>query len=103
MAFPLAPHIASELWERLGHHDPVDDTASRWRTQRRWRRRRSSSPSRWTAGRAGRLPWTGTRTRPRHGGGLRLEVVARLVAGRELARVVFVPGKILNVVTRARG
>ena len=32
--------------------------------------------------------------------GLGVEVVARLVAGRELARVVFVPGKILNLVTR---
>lgn len=35
--------------------------------------------------------------------GLRLENMASLMEGREIARVVFVPGKILNIVTRARG
>ena len=27
MVAPLAPHIAAELWERLGHDDPIDDVA----------------------------------------------------------------------------
>jgi len=32
--------------------------------------------------------------------GLRLEAVARVMEARQLDRVVFVPGKILNLVTR---
>ena len=32
--------------------------------------------------------------------GLRLDSVARIVEGREVIRVVFIPGKILNLVTR---
>jgi leucyl-tRNA synthetase len=35
--------------------------------------------------------------------GLQLESVTSLVESREIARVVFVPGKILNIVTKARG
>ena len=27
MTFPLAPHITSELWERLGHPGRIDDVA----------------------------------------------------------------------------
>jgi hypothetical protein len=33
--------------------------------------------------------------------GLQLDSVAKLIAGKEVARVVFVPGKILNIVAGA--
>ena len=101
MTFPLAPHITSELWERLGHRDPVDDTPFP-----------VADPAALAEAQVV-IPVTvdgrprGTITVDRNAdesevlaAGLGVEVVARLVAGRELARVVFVPGKILNLVTR---
>jgi leucyl-tRNA synthetase len=101
MTFPLAPHIAAELWERLGHHDRIDDVA-------------------FPAADPGALeealvviPVTvdgkarGTITIARAASeadataaGLRLDGVVKLMETRELDRVVFVPGKILNLVTR---
>jgi leucyl-tRNA synthetase len=101
MTFPLAPHITSELWERLGHRDPPDDTPFP-----------VADPAALSEAQVV-IPVTvdgkprGTITVDRNAdesevlaAGLGVEVVARLVAGRELARVVFVPGRILNLVTR---
>jgi leucyl-tRNA synthetase len=102
MTFPLAPHVTSELWERLGHHSRIDDVA-------------------FPVADPGALdeafvviPVTvdgrsrGTITIPREAGeadataeGLRLGSVAKAMEARELDRVFFVPGKILNLVTRA--
>ena len=51
MVAPLAPHVAAELWERLGHDDQVDDVAfpaARCRT--RWPGRAWCSRSRSTGG-----------------------------------------------------
>ncbi len=101
MVFPLAPHVASELWEKLGHDEPIDDV---------------SFP---TADRCALvqthivLPVT-VNGRPRGeitvdrqaseaevtAAGLALDAVAKLVEGKEIVRVVVVPGKIVNFVVR---
>jgi leucyl-tRNA synthetase len=104
MTFPLASHVASELWEKLGHHEQIDDVAFP-----------VADPDALVEGTV-TIPVTldgkarGTITIPREAGdadataaGLQLESVARLMEDREVARVVFVPGKILNIVTRTRG
>jgi leucyl-tRNA synthetase len=101
MTFPLAPHVASELWERLGHAGRIDDVAF---------------PVADPAALAEAfvvIPVTvdgkprGTITIAREAGeadataeGLRLDSVAKAMQARELDRVVFVPGKVLNLVTR---
>jgi leucyl-tRNA synthetase len=103
MTFPLASHVASELWERLGHHERIDDVAFP-----------AADPAAIVEGSA-TIPVTldgkprGTITIGREAAeadataaGLHLENVARLMEGREVARVVFIPGKILNIVTRPR-
>jgi leucyl-tRNA synthetase len=104
MTFPLAPHVTSELWERLGHYGRIDDVAFP-----------AADPSALDEAFV-IIPVTvdgrprGTITIPREAGeadataeGLRLDSVAKAMVTRELNRVVFVPGKILNLVTRAAG
>ena len=104
LTFPLASHVASELWEKLGHQEPLDDMAFP-----------VADPGALEEGTV-TIPVTldgkprGTITIDREAGepdvtaaGLRLEAVAKLMQGREAARVVFEPGKILNIVTRPHG
>jgi leucyl-tRNA synthetase len=101
MTFPLAPHVASELWERLGHHDRIDDVAFPVADPAALKEAFVVIPV--TVDGKPR----GTITIAREAGeadavdaGLRLESVAKLMEAREIDRVVFVPGKILNLVTR---
>ena len=101
MTFPLAPHVASELWQRLGHTGRIDDQAFPVADP-------SAIEEAFVV-----IPVTvdgkarGTITIDREAtqgdavdAGLRLGAVAKVMAARELDRVVFVPGKILNLVTR---
>jgi leucyl-tRNA synthetase len=101
MTFPLAPHATSELWERLGHHGGIDDVAFP-----------TADPSAIEEAFVV-IPVTvdgrprGTISVARDAGeadameaGLRLDSVVKAMKARELDRVVFVPGKILNLVTR---
>jgi leucyl-tRNA synthetase len=102
MLAPLAPHLAAELWERLGHDEPLDDVAFPVPDP--------EAPAAATV----MLPVTvdgrrrGEITVARDAGedevrraALALEPVARLAAQDRVARVVHVPGRIVNVVTRA--
>ena len=100
MTFPLAPHVASELWERLGHHG-IDDTPFPVADPAALDEAFVVIPVT-VDGKA-----RGTITIARDAAetdavdaGLRVAAVAGLMADREIARVVFVPGKILNLVTR---
>ena len=104
MTFPLAPHITSELWERLGHRGRIDDVAFPVADPAAL-----DEPSLVIPVTVDGKP-RGTITIPRDASeadataaGLRLDSVARLMEARELDRVIFVPGKILNLVTREAG
>jgi len=104
MTFPLASHVASEMWERLGHHDRIDDVTFPVADPEAIREDSITMPVTLD----GKLRGTITIARGASeddamAAGLQLENVASLVEGREIERVVFVPGKILNIVTRSRG
>jgi leucyl-tRNA synthetase len=101
MTFPLAPHVASELWQKLGHSGRIDDEAFPIAD-------RSAIEEAFVV-----IPVTvdgkarGTISIDREAtqgdavdAGLRLDAVAKVMEAKELDRVVFVPGKILNLVTR---
>jgi leucyl-tRNA synthetase len=104
MVFPLAPHVAAELWERLGHHELIDDMPFPAPSPGAFREESATIPV--TVD--GRPRETITIDRAAAEGeavaaGLRLATVAAALAGREVARVVYVPGTILNLVTRGSG
>ena len=103
MVAPLAPHVAAELWERLGHDDQVDDVAfplpdadalagssmvlpvtvdGRRRGEIRVGRAASDGEVRQAA--------------------LALGPVARLVDEDRVDKVIHVPGRIVNIVTLSR-
>jgi leucyl-tRNA synthetase len=101
MTFPLAPHITSELWERLGHRRRIDDVPFPVADPTVLEEAFVVVPVT-VDGKA-----RGTITIARDAAeadavdaGLRLDAVARIMADKEIGRVVFVPGKILNLVTR---
>ena len=101
MTFPLAPHIAAELWQRLGHRDRIDDVAFPVADPAALDEAFVVIPV--TVD--GRVRGTISIAREADeieavDAGFRLDAVARLMAVREIDRVVFVPGKILNLVTR---
>jgi leucyl-tRNA synthetase len=104
MTFPFAPHVASELWEKLGRQEPLDDIPFPVAARDALEEGAAVIPVTLDGKPRGKI------TVARDAGesdamaaGLRLESVAKLMEGREVARVVFVPGKILNIVTRTHG
>jgi leucyl-tRNA synthetase len=104
MTFPLAPHVASELWERLGHHDRIDDVAFPVANPEAIREDSVTIPVMLDGKPRGTITIARDAVEDdAKAAGLQLGNVASLVEGREIARVVFVAGKILNIVTKARG
>jgi leucyl-tRNA synthetase len=102
MVAPLAPHIAAELWERLGHDDPLDDVAFPRPDPDALVEATVVLPVTVDGRRRGEI------TVGRDAGedevrraALALGPVARLVDHDRVARVVHVPGRIVNVVTRS--
>ena len=94
---PYAPHVAEELWQRLGHERlweapwPVADPPCSRSTRSRW-------SSRWT----GRSATASRVARPRRGRARRVGACVRACAGYidggEPTRTVVVPGKLVNFV-----
>jgi leucyl-tRNA synthetase len=101
MLFPMAPHIAEELWEKLGHSDGV--YSQKWPRYRDdlARDEQVEIPVQVN----GRV-----RARITVDVGLREEQlkeraasdsrIAPLIAGKQIARVVVVPSKLVNIVVR---
>jgi leucyl-tRNA synthetase len=101
MTFPLAPHIASELWERLGHPGRIDDEAFPVADPNAIEESFVVIPVTVDGKARGTIRIDREATQADAvGAGLGLETVTRVMAGRAVDRVVFVPGKILNLVTR---
>jgi leucyl-tRNA synthetase len=101
MTFPLAPHVASELWERLGHHDRIDDVAFPAADPGALDEAFVVIPVTVDGKARGRITIAREASQAdAMDAGLWLDGVAKLMADRDLDRVVFVPGKILNLVTR---
>ena len=100
MVAPLAPHIAEELWARLGHPDTLtyeDFPAADPRVARRGHGRGPGAGQRQGAGadRGRRRAPTQPRTRRRRGPTPR---IAELLAGATVRKVKVVPGRIVNFV-----
>jgi leucyl-tRNA synthetase len=103
MTFPLAPHVASELWERLGHPGRIDDEAFPVADANAIDEAFVVIPVTVDGKPRGTISIDRAATQgDAVGAGLRLEAVTKVMEARELDRVVFVPGKILNLVTRGR-
>ena len=101
MTFPLAPHIAAELWERLGHPGRIDDEAFPVTDPSAIEEASVVIPVTVDGKPRGTISIDRAATQADAvDAGLRLDAVTRVMAARELDRVVFVPGKILNLVTR---
>jgi leucyl-tRNA synthetase len=101
MVAPLAPHIAAELWERLGHDGQLDDVAFPVADADALVGSTMVLPVTVDGRRRGEVrvdPAAGEEEVRR--AALALGPVARLVDQDRVARVIHVPGKIVNVVTR---
>lgn len=104
MTFPLAPHIAAEIWERLSRYDRIDDVTFPVADPEASREDSITIPVTLDGKRRGTITIARDAAEDdAMAAGLQLENVASLVEGREIARIVFVPGKILNIVTNPRG
>jgi leucyl-tRNA synthetase len=102
MVAPLAPHLAAELWERLGHDEPLDDVAFPVPDPRALVTATVVLPVTVDGRRRGEITVAGDAGDDEvRRAALALEPVARLAAEDRVARVVHVPGRIVNVVTRA--
>jgi leucyl-tRNA synthetase len=98
---PLAPHIAAELWERLGHDDPIDDVAFPLPDLDALARTSVVLPVTVDGRRRGEITVGRDASEEQaRQAALALGSVARLVSEGRVARVIYVPGKIVNVVTR---
>jgi leucyl-tRNA synthetase len=102
MVAPLAPHIAAELWERLGHDGPIDDVAFPVADPDALVRLALVLPVTVDGRRRGEIIVRRDASEEEvRQAALALGPVARLVGEDRLMRVIYVPGKIVNVVTRA--
>ena len=101
MTFPLAPHVASELWERLGHTGRIDDEAFPVADLNAIEEAYVVIPVTVDGKPRGTISIDrGATQADAVDAGLRLEAVTKAMGAKQLDRVVFVPGKILNLVTR---
>jgi leucyl-tRNA synthetase len=99
---PLAPHIAAELWERLGHDEPIDDVAFPRPDPDALVRLALVLPVTVDGRRRGDITVRRDASEDEvRQAALALGPVARLAGEDQVARVIYVPGKIVNVVTRA--
>jgi leucyl-tRNA synthetase len=100
MTFPLAPHVASELWERLGHHQHLDDMAFPVADPDALKEEIVTIPVTLDGKPRGTITIDRQASEAEAtAAGLQLGNVAKFMGGRKVARVVYVPGKILNIVT----
>jgi leucyl-tRNA synthetase len=102
MVAPLAPHMAAELWERLGRDDPIDDVAFPLPDADALVRAAMVLPVTVDGRRRGEITVSSDASEDEvRRAALALGPVARLVDEDRVARVIHVPGKIVNVVTKA--
>ena len=98
MVAPLAPHLAEELWKRLGHETSLAHGRSRWPTRSTWSRTRPSIRCRSTARSA---PRDGARRRRRRHAGSRgagRRKVQAFLNGAAPKKVIVVAGRLVNLV-----
>ncbi len=99
---PLAPHLAEELWQLLGHADTLayepwptfDEAACSRKTP-------SRCPCRSTASSAASVTGCRRRRRPTLEAAARADPkIAELLAGKTVVKVIVVPGRMVNFVVK---
>ena len=101
MVAPLAPHMASELWEKLGHDEAIDDAPFPTADPDALVQTHVVLPVTVNGKPRGEITVDRLASQAEvTEAGLALEAVAKLVEGKEIVRVVVVPGKIVNFVIR---
>ncbi|MGH3874324.1 MAG: leucine--tRNA ligase [Pseudonocardiaceae bacterium] len=101
MVFPLAPHLASELWERLGHDEAIDDVPFPTADPDALVQTHIILPVTVNGKPRGEITVDREASQAEvTDAGLALAAIAKLVEGKEIVRVVVVPGKIVNFVVR---
>lgn len=101
MVFPLAPHVASELWEKMGHDEAIDDIPFPTADSEALVQTHIVLPVTVNGKPRGEITVDRQASQAEvTDAGLALEAVAKLVEGKEIVRVVIVPGKIVNFVIR---
>jgi leucyl-tRNA synthetase len=101
MLMPLAPHIGSELWERLGHESPVDDEPFPEPDRAALESDTATLPVTVDGRAKGEV--TVARDAAEEevtAAALALDSVARTLGGAPVKKVVYVPNRILNLVTK---
>jgi len=102
LAFPLAPHVAAELWEKLGHQGRIDDEPFPAADPATLSEESVTIPVTLDGKARGTITIDRSASEEEAVAAARpLAAVAALLADREVVRVVYVPGTILNLVTRA--
>jgi leucyl-tRNA synthetase len=101
MLAPLAPHIAAELWERLGHTSNLDDQPFPVPDPSVLAASTVALPVTVNGRRRGEIVVAPDATEDQvMEAALRLDAVARQVEPDDIRKVVYVPAKILNIVVR---
>ncbi len=101
MVFPLAPHMSSELWEKLGHGEAIDDAPFPTADPEALVQTSIVLPVTVNGKPRGEITIDRQASQAEvTDAGLALEAVAKLIEGKEIVRVVVVPGKIVNFVVR---
>jgi leucyl-tRNA synthetase len=101
MVFPLAPHVTSELWQKLGHGEAIDDVPFPVADPDALVQTQIVLPVTVNGKPRGEITVDPRASQAEvTDAGLALDAVAKLVEGKEIVRVVVVPGKIVNFVVR---
>ena len=101
MVCPLAQHVASELWEKLGHDEAIDDAPFPTADPDALVQTHVILPVTVNGKPRGEITVDQLASQAEvTEAGLALEAVAKLVEGKEIVRVVVVPEKIVNFVIR---
>lgn len=101
MVAPLAPHIAAELWEKLGHAASIDDAPFPVAKSDALIESEIVIPVTVDGRPRGEITVDKDASEAEVTKvGMGLESVERLLEDRKVVRVIYVPGKVVNLVTR---
>ena len=96
---PFAPHLAEELWSRLGHADSLTQEAWPEAQRELLEEERQKIAVQVNGKRRGEIEVaTGASNAEVEAAALALDAVAKHLGGRAVQKVIVVPGRIVNIV-----
>ena len=97
---PVAPHICEEIWQNLGHKEPIHHQAWPAWDEEALKHQEVEIAIQISGKVRGRIMIPADLTKDDTERILALEDVQKLINGRQVVKVVFVPGRLLNVVVK---